>query len=58
MDIQKKEIIKKMFKSIYGVGYIILFLVGLAFILSATINIYLDKKACNPPFTYYILSIY
>ena len=39
MDIQKKEIIKKMFKSIYGVGYIILFLVGLAFILSATINI-------------------
>ena len=44
MDIQKKEIIKKMFKSIYGVGYIILFLVGLAFILSATINIYLDKK--------------
>ena len=44
MDVQKKEIIKKMFKSIYGVGYIILFLVGLAFILSATINIYLDKK--------------
>ena len=44
MDVQKKEIIKKMFKSIYGVGYIILFLVGLAFILSATINIHLDKK--------------
>ncbi len=44
MDVQKKEIIKKMFKNIYGVGYIIPFLAGLAFILSATINIYLDKK--------------
>ena len=44
MEIPKKEIIKKMFKSINGVGYIILFLVGLSFILSATINAYLDKK--------------
>ena len=44
MYIEKREIFKKMFKSIYGLGYIVLFLVGLAFFLSATINICLDKK--------------
>ena len=44
MYIQKREIIKKMFKSIYGLGYLVLFLTGLAFFLSATINICLDKK--------------
>lgn len=40
----RKEIIRRMMKSFYMILYITLFLLGLAFILAALINMHLDNK--------------
>lgn len=44
MNTSKKDIFMKTLKSLYGIGYLTLFLAGLAFFLAATINIAMDKK--------------
>jgi len=44
MNFSKKEIFLKTIKNIYGIGYLTLFLAGLAFILASLINMYLDNK--------------